>query len=93
MSKDHLKNLCEIIDKMDQKEHIEILKIIKNSPSNIHVTENNNGCFINMDSIDKETMQNIEKFITFFKQKEKELSEQEMKKNDLLISFNNELDK
>ena len=55
-TKEELKQLCEIIDKMDQKEHIEILKIIKNSPKNINITENSNGCFINMDTIDEETI-------------------------------------
>jgi hypothetical protein len=92
MDKDKLKNLCESIEKMGQREHIEILKIIKSSPSNINITENNNGCFINMSSIDHETINNIEKYIDFFKQKEKELNDQELKKNNLLDSLN-ELDK
>lgn len=92
MNKDKLKNLCELIEKMGQREHIEILKIIKNSPLNINITENNNGCFINMSAIDDETLNNIEKYIDFFKQKEKELNDQELKKNNLLDSLN-ELDK
>ena len=92
MSKDKLKNLCELIEKMGQREHIEILKIIKSSPSNINITENSNGCFINMSTMDCETINNVEKYIFFFKQKEEELNEQEMKKNNLLFSLN-ELDK
>lgn len=92
MNKDKLKNLCESIEKMGHPEHIEILKIIKGSPSNINITENNNGCFINMSTMDDETVNNIEKYIDFFKQKEKELHEQELKKNSLLDSLN-ELDK
>ena len=92
MNKDKLKNLCESIEKMEQRDHVEILKIIKNSPSNINITENSNGCFINMDSIDVKTIENIEKYVDFFRKKEKELKEQEMKKNNLLDSLN-ELDK
>ena len=92
MNKDKVKNLCETIDKMEQRDHIEILKIIKNSHANIHVTENNNGCFINMDDVDQQTVENIEKYVEFLNQKEKELKEQEMKKNNLLESLN-ELDK
>lgn len=92
MNKDKLKDLCESIEKMGQREHIEILKIIKNSPSNINITENNNGCFIDMNTIDGETLNNIEKYIEFFKEKEKELNDQEVKKNNLLDSLN-ELDK
>ena len=71
MNKEQLKHLCEIIETMEQREHIEILKIIKNSPTNINITENNNGCFINMDTIDNETIQHIEKYVNFFKQKRK----------------------
>jgi len=92
MNKEQLKHLCETIETMEQREHIEILKIIKNSPTSINITENNNGCFINMDTIDNETIQHIEKYVNFFKQKEKELNEQELKKNNLLDSLN-ELDK
>jgi len=92
MNKEQLKNLCEIIEKMGQGEHIEILKIIKQSPTNINITENNNGCFIDMDAIDQGTILNIEKYIDFFKQKEKELTDQEMKKSHLRDSLN-ELDK
>jgi hypothetical protein len=92
MNKENLKNLCETIEKMKQKEHIEILKIIKNSPNNINITENNNGCFINMNTIDDTTIKNIEKYVSFLKHKEKELSEQEIKKNSLLSSLN-DLDK
>lgn len=91
-TKDHLKHLCEVIDKMNQKEHIEILKIIKNSPQNINITENSNGCFINMNSIDQDTVIQIEKYVNFFKEKEKELKEQELTKNNLLDSLN-DLDK
>ena len=92
MNKEKVKNSCETIDKMEQRDHIEILKIIKHSHANIHVTENNNGCFINMDDVDEKTVENIEKYVEFLNQKEKELKEQEMKKNNLLESLN-ELDK
>tara|TARA_Y100000389_G_C17422526_1_gene497563 strand:+ start:1262 stop:1543 length:282 start_codon:yes stop_codon:yes gene_type:complete len=91
-TKEELKQLCEIIDKMDPKEHIEILKIIKKSSKNINITENNNGCFINMNTIDEETVKQIEKYVIFFKEKEKELKEQELTKNNLLVSLN-DLDK
>ena len=92
MNKEKVKNLCEMIDKMEQRDHIEILKIIKHSHANIHVTENNNGCFINMDDVDQQTVENIEKYVEFLNKKEEELKEQEMKKNNLLESLN-ELDK
>ena len=87
-NQNRVKNLCESIEKMEQKEHIEILKIIKKSPLNINITENNNGCFINMDNVDEETIQNIEKYVDFFKQKEKELNDQEKQKISLLDTLN-----
>ena len=83
-----IKGLCESIEKMEQSEHIEILKIIKKSPLNINITENNNGCFINMNNVDEDTIQNIEKYVNFFKQKEKELSEHEKQKSTLLDTLN-----
>lgn len=83
-----IKCLCESIEKLEQSEHIEILKIIKKSPLNINITENNNGCFINMDNVDPDTIQNIEKYVNFFKQKEKELNEHEKHKSNLLDTFN-----
>jgi hypothetical protein len=45
-----------------------------------------------MDDVDEKTVENIEKYVEFLNQKEKELKEQEMKKNNLLESLN-ELDK
>lgn len=92
MNKERLKNLCETIEKMDPAEHIEILKMIKKSHTNVNITENNNGCFIDMDTIDSETIKDIQKYILFFSQKEKELNDQEVKKNNLLDSLN-DLDK
>tara|TARA_A100001011_G_scaffold398231_1_gene501895 strand:- start:6105 stop:6383 length:279 start_codon:yes stop_codon:yes gene_type:complete len=88
MNKEKLKLLCETIEKMHQKEHVEILKIIKNSSSNIQITENSNGCFINMDTLDAETVDKIDKYVIFLKQKEKELHEQEITKNILIDSLN-----
>ena len=90
MNKEKLKMLCETIEKMDQKEHVEILKIIKNSSLNINITENSNGCFVNMDTIDTDTVDNIEKYVEFLKQKEKELHEQEMTKSNLLDVLNDQ---
>ena len=88
MNQSQLKDLCETIEKMDQKEQIEILKIIKQSTENINITENNNGCFINMKMVDDETIENIGKYINFFKQKEKELIDQEKEKSTLLDTLN-----
>lgn len=87
-NQNRVKHLCESIEKLEQKEHIEILKLIKKSPSTINITENNNGCFINMDNVDEETIQNIEKYVNFLKQKEKELNDQEKQKISLLDTLN-----
>lgn len=83
-----IKYLCENIEKMKQSEHVEILKIIKKSPLNINITENNNGCFVNMNDIDENTIENIEKYVIFFKEKEKELHEHEKEKITLLDTLN-----
>ena len=41
-----------------------------------------------MDNVDEETIQNIEKYVDFFKQKEKELNDQEKQKISLLDTLN-----
>tara|TARA_Y100000389_G_C17450188_1_gene514269 strand:+ start:809 stop:1087 length:279 start_codon:yes stop_codon:yes gene_type:complete len=88
MNLSKLKELCEIIEKMNQTEQIEILKIIKQSSENINITENNNGCFINMNTVDDKTIEHISKYVDFFKEKEKELNEQEQEKITLLDTLN-----
>ena len=81
-----LKNICEKIHKLSQEEHIEILRIIK-TKSNVNITENNNGCFINMKDIPSEIVNEIKLYIDYKIKKDLELKKQEDIKEDLIKSL------
>ena len=84
----YLKNLCKQIENMNKSFHIDILKILKNDP-NVNISENNNGCFVNMNIISKNTLDNIESYLTFSLKNEEELKKQEELKNSILQNILN----
>lgn len=73
-----LKNQIENIDKIH---HIKILNILKNN--NIKYLENRNGIFVNMTSFDSQTIDNIEKILSYIKTQEKSLIDVETIKDEL----------
>jgi signal recognition particle receptor subunit beta len=73
-----LKNQIENIDKIH---HIKILNILKNN--NIKYSENRNGIFVNMTSFDSQTIDNIEKILSYIKTQEKSLIDVETIKDEL----------
>ena len=60
MSTPSLQDISSTVEKMSKKEHIEILRIIKEYQSDIAISENSNGCFINMSSIDDYVIDKIQ---------------------------------
>lgn len=76
------------VENMSKKEHIEILRIVKEYQPDISISENSNGCFINMSSIDNYVVDKIHHYIRYCQKKEEELKVQETKKNVLLNSLN-----
>jgi hypothetical protein len=87
MSTPSLQDISSSVEKMSKKEHIEILRIIKEYQSDIAISENSNGCFINMSSIDNYVIDKIQHYIKYCQKKEEELKIQETKKNVLLNSL------
>ena len=73
-----LKNQIENINKIH---HIKILNILKNN--NIKYSENRNGIFVNMTSFDSQTIDNIEKILSYIKTQEKSLIDVETIKDEL----------
>lgn len=73
-----LKNQIENIEKIH---HIKILNILKNN--NIKYSENRNGIFVNMTSFDSQTIDNIEKILSYIKTQEKSLIDVETMKLEL----------
>ncbi len=71
------RNLIEIIRKMNKEQHIEIFKLLYYDQ--VKFTENINGIFINFHLVRDETIEKIETFINYCKNKQEEL---EKKNND-----------
>ena len=88
----YLKSICKKIESMNKSVHIDILKIIKND-TNINISENNNGCFINMNEVSENTLNNIKCYLDFSLKNEEELKKQEDIKNSILQNIlNKEID-
>ena len=73
-----LKNQIECLDKIH---HIKILNILKNN--SIKYSENRNGIFVNMNSFDNNTIDQINKILLYIKNQEKNLIDIENIKNEL----------
>lgn len=82
-----LENIISDVETLNKQEHIEILRILKSNNSNIKITENNNGCFINLNDVDENTLEQIQKFIFFITDKNKELDNYESLKNNILENY------
>lgn len=63
-----LEKFKNVIESLDKLHHIEIGIILKKN--NIPLNENNNGIFINLTSIPKNTIDEITNYINFIKQQE-----------------------
>tara|TARA_B100000035_G_scaffold159424_1_gene135899 strand:- start:6121 stop:6432 length:312 start_codon:yes stop_codon:yes gene_type:complete len=69
------------IENMDKIHHIKILDILKKN--NVKFSENRNGIFVNMNSFDSNTIENIEKILLYIKTQEKRLIDIETIKEEL----------
>lgn len=69
------KTIIKEVSNLNSLEHIEIFKILKNN--NVNYSENVNGIFVNMSSINVDTLNKIVTFINYVKKKNIELQERE----------------
>ena len=81
---DNLKKLRDIIEKMNKIQQVHILKILKDN--NIEYSENNNGIFVNMTLLDKDTIHRIHNFIKYVHLQEHQLESIE----DIKAKYHNE---
>ena len=77
-----LKSKIEKLDKIHQIKILDIL--IKNQ---IKYSENRNGIFLNMDSLNKETIREITENLEYFQKQEKTLSDIETIKQELNLDY------
>ena len=73
------------IENMNQIHHIKFFEIIKNS--NVSYSENRNGIFINMNTLTKEILDNLNKYIIYINNQEDTLKHTENIKKDFKKEF------
>ena len=73
--------LKELIENLDVFHHNKILKILVQN--NIKYSENRNGIFVNMNSFDNNTINQIEKTLKYIKNQEKSLQDIETIKDEI----------
>ena len=73
--------LKEQIENLDAFHHNKILKILVKH--NIKYSENRNGIFVNMNSFNKNTINDIEKTLSYIKNQEKSLQDIENIKDEI----------
>mgnify|MGYP001192595967 CR=1 FL=1 len=73
------------IEKMSKNHQLEIFKIINNN--NIDYNENKNGIFINLTSLEKKILKEIEEYIKIVSKQNIYLNEQEEIKENYLNSY------
>ena len=78
--------ISNLIKNFSVDEHIEILKIILEQ-ENIKYSENSNGTFIDMDTLNDKILDNIEKYIDYVLKKEIDINQRELKLNELKKTF------
>jgi hypothetical protein len=79
--------LIHKIEKLDKREHIEILRIIKEDKTNIKITENNNGCFINLNELTDDTIDKIFNLLNYIEDNKIELNKHELMKYNLKNNY------
>ena len=83
-----LEKIRKQIESLNNVHHIEIAKILKNN--NIKLTENNNGLFVNLNNIDINVINEINKYLTFVNIQENTINDVEVIKKDLQKIYFNE---
>lgn len=86
------KHIIDTVKGFSKSEHIEILKII-NKYEDIKYTENNNGIFINLNSVPKKLLLEIEKFVTYFLIKKDYLKQEKSKQDKIKKTIKNNIEK
>jgi len=86
MNIEQLNSIKTKIENMDKKNHIQILKLLKQYPE-ITLNENNNGTFINITDISTNIINDIEEYIKYIELQKQFLDEDEKEKNKLENKF------
>ena len=80
-------NINSKIEKLNKKQHIELLRIITKDEK-VNISENKNGTFINMTELNEPIITEITNYLAYIETKEKELINIENKKNKIAETMN-----
>lgn len=83
-----LNNLKVQIEKLEKSKQIEILRILVNSQK-VSINENQYGIHINLTDLPKELIDEMNLYIDYINQQEKELADGEQIKNDYKVNYFN----
>ena len=75
------------IEKLPKEKHIEILNILYKK-NNVNISENNNGTFINLSTIDEKTIQELKTYVLYLQEQEKKFAKDEILKLNMEKSLN-----
>ena len=81
----YLENLKKSIESLNEIHHKKILQIIVDN--NITISENSNGCFVNLTDIDDEIIDKIQDYLKFISEQTNDLNEIEEKKKEIRENF------
>lgn len=87
MNTSDLINLKKKIENIDTRHHIEIFRIFQEN--NVSFSENRNGIFINMNNINNEIINKINKYLTYIKTQEQQLNNVEQLKSSYKDNYFN----
>jgi hypothetical protein len=82
---DHLKQLKDRIESLNQHHQIQILTIV--TQNNVAYTENKNGSFVNLTNMDEATISKITAYLKYVDEQETQLNEVENQKTELTKQF------
>ena len=85
MNSDILVDIKENIEKMDLVNQIEIFKILNDN--HVNISENNNGSFINLSTLDKEILLKLQGYIDYFHKQQNNLAYIEDEKVNIKKEF------
>ena len=85
-----MSNLIQLkneIEKLPKEKHVEILSLLYKKP-NINISENNNGVFINLSTLDDNIIEELKTYISYLKDQEKKFAKDEIFKLSIEKSLN-----
>ena len=86
METNKLKEIKEVIEKMNNCYQLDILRILHND-KDVLISENNNGVFINLSNLNELTIKKLEKYITYVEEQQYQLLNIEKEKTMIKESF------